>query len=115
MLPARAQSNQGAANFHLRDFGIRSGDYRGGFAFGQLQQLAVANQVGHAEARQPSLPRAEELSRSAQLKIEFGDLETVVGADHGFESTFALFCYFATSHQDAVRLRRSATNAPAQL
>ena len=114
MLPARAQGDQGAANFHLRDFGIRSGDHRGGFALGQFQQLAVAR-ISWTRRIRPACRCAGELAQSAQLGSGSSDLEAVVRADHGVEPALALFCYFATSHQDAVGLRRSAPNAPAQL
>src|SRR5580698_10926872 len=105
MLPPRAQSNERSTDFYLRDFRIRSGHHGRGFALSQLQQLPVANQISHAEARHPRLPRAEELPWPTQFEIEFGDLKAVVGAHHGVETAFALFRYFAAGHQNAVRLR----------
>jgi len=66
-LPVRPQRYQSLADFHLRNFRVRSSHHRRCFSLGQLKQLPVANQIGHAEVRHPRLPRPEELSRPAQF------------------------------------------------
>src|ERR1700722_6028001 len=115
MLPARAHGDESATYFYLGEFRIRSRHYGGGLAFGQFEKLPIANQVGDAEVWHSGLPCAEEFPRPSQFEIEFGDLKTVAGAGHSVEAPLAVFRDFASGHQNAKRLCRSAADAPAQL
>src|SRR5260370_20618173 len=115
MLPAAPHVDQRAADFFGRNFSGRSCDYGCRFALGGFKQLAVANDVGDAEARHPRLSRAEELAGAAKFEIEFGNLKAVVGAHHGLETPLTFFRNFASRHEDAVRLCGSAADSPAQL
>src|SRR3989442_6341320 len=47
-----------------------------------LEDGGVAQQVGDPELWQPGLARAEELAGPAQLHVDLGDLEPVVGLHH---------------------------------
>ena len=58
-----------------RDGGVIAGDHEFGFALGHLKHLAVTNQVGDTQLRGACLPRAEELAGTAQLEVEFRDLQ----------------------------------------
>ena len=50
-----------------------------GVGAGKREEIEVADEVGDAERREPRLPRAEELARTADPKVELGDAEAVVG------------------------------------
>src|ERR1700694_2549309 len=67
-------------NLIFRYLRTRSRDHQRSLALGRLQQLPVADDTGHAEARNARLPGPEEFSRAAQFEIKFGDLEPVVRA-----------------------------------
>src|SRR6266567_138775 len=85
VLPARAHMNKRTADLFGRDFSVGARYYSRRFALGCFQQLGVSDDVGHTETRQPRLAGAKEFARAAQLEVEFGDLETVVGAYHSIE------------------------------
>src|SRR5438128_10195892 len=80
-----------------------------------LEDGGLAQQVGHAELRQPRLPRPEELTRPAQLEIDLRELEAVVGLDHGVHAALRVLAEPPAREQDAVRLPRAAAHAAAQL
>src|ERR1700690_330787 len=82
-LPVGAHVTEGAVDFFLRNLFAGAGQDGCGFALGGFEKLAVADQVGDLEAGHASLAGAEELARTAQLEVEFGDLEAVGSADHG--------------------------------
>src|ERR1700722_12512996 len=106
---------QGRVDFGLRDFGIWTGQYRGGLALCGFDQLTVPNEVGHLKTGHSGLARAEEFSRAAELQIKFRNLESVVGAHHSVEAAFCIFGNFASGHENAVRFRCAAADAAAKL
>src|SRR5208337_5593558 len=79
------------------------------------QQLAVADDVSHAEARNTRLLRPEKLAGAAQFEVKFRDLESIVRTHHGVETAFAFFGNLPTVHQHTIRLRRAAPDTSAQL
>ena len=59
---------------------------------------------------------AKELARAAQLEIELGQFEAVLGGDHGVEARFGLLGEtFGAGHEDAVALGGAAADASAKL
>src|SRR6202162_4202994 len=114
-MPVGAHVAQGSINFFFRDFFVGARQYRGRFALGGFQELAVANEVGDLKARHAGLTGAEKLTRTAQLKIEFGNLETVGSTNHGAETAFAVLGNFPAGHEDAKRFRGAPANASAKL
>src|SRR5260370_14143405 len=110
-LPMSAQVMQCAGKLFSSNFRIGSGGHQGGFTLGLLQDIAIAQQVGHTEARHPRLTRTEELARATQLQIEFGDLEAVGGAHHGIEALLAFLRDFPAGHEHTERLGRAAADA----
>ena len=89
-LPGFAQAGPDTLFLVLGGLGIRAFDETGGLLFRQLQQDAVPDQVGDAEIRQAGLACAEKFSRTAQLKIQFGEFEAILRAHHGGEALLGL-------------------------
>src|SRR5690606_22068670 len=79
------------------------------------QQVGVAGEVGEAEAGQAGLAGAEQLARTAQGKILFRDLESVVGGAHGFEALLRQRRQRRLVQQHATGGRAAAPDPPAQL
>src|SRR6266496_1132880 len=104
--------NKRTADLFGRDFSVGARYYSRRFALGCFQQLGVSDDVGHAETGQPRLARAKEFAWAAQLEVEFGDLETVVGAYHSIEAALPLFANLSSSHQDAIRFSAATTDTP---
>ena len=88
---------------------------RAGFALRQLQQLAVADQVGHAQARHACLLGAKEFAGAAQFQIFFRNLKAVAGAHHRVQPLLGFFADPAAGHQHAVGFGGAASDASAQL
>jgi hypothetical protein len=86
-----------------------------GFHLGQLKQLAVAEQVGHAKVGQAGLARAEELAGAAQVEIQLRQLKAVLGADHGVEPLLGQRRDARAGHENAEALGRATAHAAAQL
>src|SRR5882724_1784746 len=106
---------QRPVDLFLGNLVVRSREYKGRFPLGDLKQLAVANDVGHAKAGNAGLPGAEEFSGTAEFKIELGDLKPITRVDHGVEAALAFLGDFSAVHQNAVRLGGAPSNAPAKL
>ena len=106
---------EGAVDLFLGELGVRTGENRGRLELGCLEQLAVADQVSDLEARHPRLAGAEKFAGAAELKIKFGDLETIRGTDHGVEAPFTVVGDLAAGHEYAIRLSGAAADAAAQL
>ena len=85
------------------------------FAARVLHQLMVAQQIADAKGRHTGLARAEKISRTAKLQIPFGNLEAVGRLGQRLEPIAALIGQRRLIQQHAVRLVRSAPDAPAQL
>src|SRR3954453_8328372 len=115
LLPLRSHLQERTVNFSLRDLGIWAGEHRGGLSLCDFQQVTVANDVGNLKTGQAGLAGAEEFSRTAQFEIKFGNLEAVIGADHGIEPAFSFFGNLPPPPQDAKRLGCTAPNSAAQL
>src|SRR6516162_6504825 len=60
-----------------------------GLNFGELEQLAVADQVGYTQLGEASLFGAEELAGAALLQVELGDLKSVLSAHHLLQAAIA--------------------------
>ncbi len=86
-----------------------------GLAAGLLQEGGVAKEVGHAELGQPRLARAEELTGAAELKVDLGDAEAVLGGHQGVDALPGLLGEVPGVEQDAVGLPGTAADAPTQL
>src|SRR5919197_4322052 len=91
------------------------GDDRLRFAPRVLEDGRVAQQIGHAELRQPRLARAEELAGATQLQVDLRDLEAVVGLRHRVDTSLRVLAEPPAREQDAVRLPRATADAAAQL
>ncbi len=99
-LPVGAEVDHGAAFVGERD--VEAIVEKGaGFSLSDLEQVAVAEEVGDAETGHAGLTRAEELARAAELKVHFGDLETVVGFYHLIEPLLAFVADLFPRHQNA--------------
>src|ERR1700730_9673501 len=85
LLPMRAHVVQGASDLFFRDFFVGTRQNCSCFSLGGFQELAIADQAGHLKTLHPRLAGTEELARSAQFKIQFGNLAAVGGANHGVE------------------------------
>ena len=59
-----------------------------GFALGELEQLAIAQKIGYAKVGETGLTGAEEFAGTAHGEVEFGQLESILGADHGIQPLF---------------------------
>ncbi len=79
-----------------------------------LEHGAVPEEIGDAELGQSGLPRAEEVAGPAQLEVDLGDLEAVIGSGHGGDPAFGVLRGRA-GEQDAVALPRAAAHPAAQL
>src|SRR5271166_193064 len=86
-----------------------------GLLLRQLEQNAVAYQVGGAEIGQTGLSCTEKFSRAAQLKIQLRELEAVLRAHHGGKALLGLGRDFSAGHENAVGLCRSSAHATAEL
>ncbi len=62
-----------------------------------------------------TLLRALDVARPAQLQVEVGDLEAVVGAHHRVEAFASFGAQLVFGHEDAVRLAAAPAHAAAQL
>ncbi len=79
------------------------------------QEICVTHQVRDAQLGQAGLPGAEQLTRSSQLEVAAGDLETIVGlADH-LEAFARKLRQGAAIEQHAGAGLRSATYTTAKL
>src|SRR6202011_3662020 len=85
-----------------------------GLAARLLQDGAVAQEIGHAELRQPRLTRAEELAGPAELEIHLGDLEPVIGLRHRREAPLAAAAR-RCRQEDAEALEGPPPHAAAEL
>ena len=92
----------------------RMGDEVHRLAPRDFEDLAVAQDIGHPERRQPRLPGPEELAGAAQLQVHFGNVKPV-GGFHQRPDARARHVAHLFGHQDAVALRRAAAYAPAKL
>ena len=79
-----------------------------------LEQGQIARKFGQTDGRQPGLLGAEQIARTAQLEIRFGDAESVRGFFQNHQSIEFFLGIFARE-QNAPRFLRSASDAPAQL
>src|SRR5664279_2186650 len=104
-----AQVLHGAGDLLFGQIGVGPSEHVSRLPTRGLQQFAVAQQIGHAKVRHACLLGTEELAGAALLQVEFGNLESILSAHHGFERNFA------AGHQNAVRLCAAASDAPAQL
>src|SRR6202022_3184048 len=86
-----------------------------GFAFSSFEQLTIADEIRGLEAGHSSLTCAEEFSRAAKLEVEFGDLESVVGANQGIQPALSVFRNLSPGHEDAIGLGGAPADASAQL
>ena len=86
-----------------------------GFGFGELEDGAVAEEVGDAELGQAGLAGAEEFAGAALLEVEFGEFEAVLSGDHGVETGLGLFGDAVASHQDAIASGCATADAAAKL
>ena len=51
-----------------------------------LEDLAVSSQVGDLQVEgYPALLGSFDIARTTEFKVDLGDLEAVVGPDHGFD------------------------------
>src|ERR1700730_6767171 len=114
-LPMGAHVVEGASDLFFRDFLVGTRQNCSCFSLGGFQELAIADQAGHLKTWHPRLAGTEELARSAQFKIQFGNLEAVGGANHGVEATFAGLGNFPAGQQDAIRFGTAAADASAKL
>src|SRR5262249_58823523 len=85
-----------------------------GFFAGQVEEFAVTEGIGDVKSQVAGLARAEKFARAAKLQVGFGDFESVRSADHGFEAGASVDGHMRRSDKNAVRLFRTAANAPAQ-
>ncbi len=97
------------------DCGIGRGGEAYGFAFGEFEEGAVAQEVGDAELREAGLASAEEFAGAALLEVEFGEFEAVLGCDQRVETCFGLFGDAIAGHQYAEAFGCSASDAAAEL
>ena len=81
----------------------------------QRQEVAVAQQVAHAQARQAGLAGAEEVAGAAQLQVLLRDHEAVVAARQDVEARARLVREAAVGHQQAGGGARAAAHAAAEL
>src|SRR5215469_12080805 len=100
-LPVRFQVHQSAREFVGLYRRIFSGERVLGLAPRQLKHLAIAQQIGHAEAWHACLPCAEKLAGAPLLKIKLGDFKAIRGAGHGVKSSFGFVGNPAARHQHA--------------
>jgi len=114
-LPVGTHVAEGTVNFFLRNLGIGASQNGRGFTFCRFEQLAIADEVRNLKARQPGLTGPEEFAWTAELKVKLGDLEAIIGTDHGIQSAFTLLRNFAPGHQNAMRFGRAAADASSQL
>src|ERR1700687_2827736 len=85
------------------------------FASRGLQKFTIAQWIRNMKTHVARLTGAKEFTGAAKLQIRFGNFETVIGADHGFEPRARLVRHPKRSNQDAVRFFRAASNSAAQL
>src|ERR1043166_1212758 len=86
-----------------------------GLRAGGFQKFAVAQRIGDVKTHFTGLASAEELSWTAQLEIGFGDLESVGGSNHGFESCASVVGHSKGSDENAMGFLSATADAPAQL
>src|SRR5580704_6482448 len=89
-LPGFAKASPEAGAFLFGGLGFAMLYKSRGLLLGQLQQRAIPHQVGDPEVWQAGLPGSKKLARTAELQIQFGQLEAVLRAYHGRQSLFAL-------------------------
>src|SRR3954471_21935430 len=96
---------------------MRTGRDPSRFLFRKLQELAVAEQIGHTKIRHACLPGTEELAGSPQAQVEFRDLESIGRLHRGVEALlgFRSKRLLAVRHEHAKRFCGAAPDAPTQL
>src|SRR5581483_3374067 len=80
-----------------------------------LEQLAVANDVGYPKIGHAGLTRSKKFAGAAQFQVEFGDFETIIGADHCVQAALAIFGNFSSGHENAIGLCGSTADPAAKL
>ncbi len=73
----------------LRKAWVAGDEFAGVFA-GFGHDGGIANQIGHAERRQAVLAGADQVAGAAELKIDFGEFESVGGIDEGLQSLLGI-------------------------
>src|SRR5438477_7316449 len=80
-----------------------------------FQKFAITQRIGNMKSHFAGLASAKKFSGSAQLQIGFGNLETVAGAHHCFETSASVISHMMWRNQDAMRFLRAAADTSAQL
>src|ERR1700721_1115393 len=82
-LPGLAQPAPYLILFFVGDLAVGNCNKTSCLCLGQLQKSPVTHQVGYTKVGNSRLPRAKEFARTAQLQIQLGELEAILGAHHG--------------------------------
>ncbi len=114
-MPVKFEAGPDGFAFLAGDGGVGGVDEGGGFAFGELEDVSVAGEVGDAEVGEAGLAGAEELAGAALLEVEFGEEEAVLGLGHGVEAEFGFGGDLGAGEENAEGLGGAATDAAAEL
>src|SRR5262249_22146446 len=114
-LPMLAKMLQDSLSIFSSNCRIALLDEARSFSFGQLQQLAIAENVGDAQTGHAGLLGAEKLARAAQFEIEFGDSEAVLCAHHLVKAALGSVGNLAAGHEHTERFGGATADASAKL
>ncbi len=79
------------------------------------QQSRITRKIGHAKRRQTSLASPQQLARTSQFQVLFGNDETIVGLTHGFQPLPRHRRQRRLVHQHATGSSRTAPDPTTQL
>jgi hypothetical protein len=114
-LPVEFEAGPDGFSFGAGDGGVGGVDEGGCLLLGELEDVAVAGEVGDAEVGEAGLAGAEELAGAALLEVELSEEEAVLGLGHGVEAEFGFGGDLGAGEEDAEGLGGAATDAATEL
>ena len=114
-MPLFAEAGPDGVDFDAGGGGVGAGGEGVGFGAGELEERAIAEEIGDAELRGACLAGAEELAGAALLEVKLGEGEAVGGGDEGVEAGFRSFGDAIAGDEEAVALLRATADAAAEL